>query len=38
MSSKLSDITITKRNIMPPAILKRMQKTSVGLGDLHAGD
>ena len=37
ISLKSSATTVTGRDIMPPSVPRR-QKTSVGLGDLHAGD
>ena len=37
MSLKLSATTITKRDITPTSV-PRSQKTSVGLGNLYAGD
>ena len=38
MSLKSSVITVIRRDIMLPAIFKKMQKTSIGLNDLHADD
>ena len=37
MSPKLSATTVTRRNITA-SIIPEDQKTSVGLGNLHAGD
>ena len=38
MSLKLSATTIIRRDIMSSDVFKKMQETSVGLGNLYASD